>query len=97
MSTQAETITSGPKGLWTKTARFIEAMEDASGPMDSYVLALGKRVEKLERDVERLEGQLHPYNLGNEIQPLDTGSNSVLTLAHLHRINPPIFNSGKHG
>jgi len=41
---------SGPKGLWTKTARFIEAMEDASGPMDSYVLALGKRVEKLERD-----------------------------------------------
>jgi len=52
-------------------------MEDASGPMDSYVLALGKRVEKLERDVERLEGQLHPYNLGNEIQPLDTGSNSV--------------------
>jgi len=77
MSTQAETIMSGLKGLWTKTARFIEAMEDASGPMDSYVLALGKRVEKLERDVGRLEGQLHPYNLGNEIQPLDTGSNSV--------------------
>jgi len=50
MSTQAETIMSGPKGLWTKTARFIEAMEDAIGPMDSYVLALGKRVEKLERD-----------------------------------------------
>jgi hypothetical protein len=36
MSTQAETIMSGPKGLWTKTARFIEAMENASGPMDSY-------------------------------------------------------------
>src|SRR5215211_5746022 len=33
MSTQAETIMSGLKGLWTKTARFIEAMEDASGPM----------------------------------------------------------------
>jgi hypothetical protein len=30
MSTQAETIMSGPKGLWTKPARFIEAMEDAS-------------------------------------------------------------------
>jgi hypothetical protein len=44
MSTQAETIMSGLKGLWTKTARFIEAMEDASGPMDSYVFALGNRV-----------------------------------------------------
>ena len=41
MSTQAETIMSGLRGLWTKTARFIEAMEDASGPMNSYVLALG--------------------------------------------------------
>jgi hypothetical protein len=77
MNTQAEATMDALKQFWIKAARFIEAMEDASAPMDSYVLALGKRVEKLERDVERLEGQLHPYNLGNEIQPLDTGSNSV--------------------
>jgi hypothetical protein len=43
-------------------------MDDASAPMDSYVLALGKRVEKLERDVKRLEGQLHPHRRGDEAQ-----------------------------
>jgi len=65
------------KQFWIKTARFIEAMEDAGAPLDNYVLALGKRVEKLERDVERLAEQLHPHHRGNEIQPLDTGSNRV--------------------
>ena len=50
---------SGLKGLWDKILRLFEAMEDAHNPMDEYTVALGKRVEKLERDVEHLEGQLH--------------------------------------
>lgn len=53
MNTQAEATMDALKQFWIKAARFIEAMEDASAPMDSYVLALGKRVEKLEREVKR--------------------------------------------
>jgi hypothetical protein len=76
MNTQAEATMDALKQFWIKAARFIEAMEDASAPMDSYVLALGKRVEKLERDVKRLEGPLYPHHRSDEIRPLDTDSNS---------------------
>ena len=68
MSTNAEADLAGLKGLWTKSARFIEAMEDARNPVDEYTLALGKRVEKLARDLERLEGQLHSRPGGGGIQ-----------------------------
>jgi hypothetical protein len=46
------------KQLWTKISRFIVALEDARDPMEGYIRSLGSRVEKLERDVGRLETQL---------------------------------------
>ena len=52
------------KRIWTKVLRFVEAMEDAHDPRDVYILSLGKRVEKLEHEVERLEGQLHSSHGG---------------------------------
>ena len=51
------------KQLSTKISRFIIALEDARDPMDEYILTVGKRVEKLERDMSRLETELHS-NLG---------------------------------
>ncbi|MEW6450934.1 MAG: hypothetical protein AB1490_09815 [Pseudomonadota bacterium] len=50
----------GLKQLWTKIARFAEALEGMDDPKDEYILSLGKRVDQLERDVKSLEGQLHP-------------------------------------
>jgi hypothetical protein len=47
------------KQLWTKISQFVIALEDARDPMEEYVRTLGRRVEKLERDVERLEVQPH--------------------------------------
>jgi hypothetical protein len=52
------------KRVWTKVLRFVEAMEDAHDPRDVYILSLGKRVEKLEHAVQRLEGQLHSSHGG---------------------------------
>ena len=54
------------KQFWTKISRFIIALEDARDPMEEYIRALGNRVEKLERDVGRLETQLHsrPHRAG---------------------------------
>jgi phosphate uptake regulator len=47
------------KRLWTKLARFAEALEGLDDPTGDYILSLRKRVDKLERDVEHLERQLH--------------------------------------
>jgi phosphate uptake regulator len=47
------------KRLWTKFARFAEALEGLDNPTGDYILSLRKRVDKLERDVEHLERQLH--------------------------------------
>jgi hypothetical protein len=47
------------KQSWTKISRFIIGLEDALDPMEEYIRALGNRVEKPERDVGRLETQLH--------------------------------------
>ena len=41
-----------------------EGMDDPTG---NYIFSLGKRVDKLERDVEHLEGQPHS-NAGGGIQ-----------------------------
>ena len=50
---------SGLKQLWTNIARFAEVLEGTDDPTGDYILSLGKRVDKLERDVEHLERQLH--------------------------------------
>jgi hypothetical protein len=47
------------KRLWTKIARFAEALDDMDDPTGDYIFSLGERVDKLERDVEHLERQLH--------------------------------------
>jgi hypothetical protein len=46
------------KRLWTKIARFAEALDGMDDPSGDYIFFLGKRVDKLERDVEHLERQL---------------------------------------
>ena len=45
------------KHLWTKILRFFEAMEGMDDPVGDYMFAVGKRVEKLERDLDRLRRQ----------------------------------------
>ena len=54
---------SGLKQLWIKITQFAEALESMDDPKDNYVLSLGKRVDKLERHVESLEGQLHSRSI----------------------------------
>jgi len=57
------------KRLWTKIARFAEALEGMDDPTGDYMFSLGKRVDKLERDVEHLERQLPSRPGGGGIQP----------------------------
>ena len=47
------------KRLWTHIVRFAKALEGIDDPVGDYMFALGRRVEKLEREVEHLERQLH--------------------------------------
>jgi hypothetical protein len=47
------------KRLWTKIAHFVEALEGIDDPTGHYMSSLAKRIDKLERDVEHLERQLH--------------------------------------
>ena len=68
MTTHAESKMSAFKQFWTRVACFIEAMEDQRAPIADYALSLGKRVEKLEHTVERLERQLHSRE-GRGIDP----------------------------
>jgi hypothetical protein len=58
----------GLKQLWTKIARFAEVLEGMDDPKGDYILSLGKRVNKLERDVENLERQLHSHPGGSGMQ-----------------------------
>jgi len=55
----AEANMSGLKRLWAKIARLAEALEGIDDPRGDYMLSLGARLDKLERDVEHLERQLH--------------------------------------
>lgn len=48
------------KRLWSKIAPFVYAIEGVDDPTGDYMLSLGKRVDKLEREVAYLERQLHP-------------------------------------
>ena len=59
MSPNVEANMSVLKQLWTKIARFTEALEGIDDPTGHYMFSLGKRLEKLERDLEDLERQLH--------------------------------------
>jgi hypothetical protein len=56
------------KRLWTKIARFAEALEGIDDPIGDYMFSLGKRVEKLERDLEHLERHLHSRPGGGGMQ-----------------------------
>ena len=58
MSPTAEAIMSVLKRLWAQIARFAEALEGIDDPTGHYMFPLGKRVEKLERAIEHLEGRL---------------------------------------
>jgi hypothetical protein len=46
------------KRLWTKIARFVEALEGIDDPTGHDTSSLAKRIDKLERDVEHLERRL---------------------------------------
>jgi hypothetical protein len=50
---------SGLRRLWTKIARIAEVLESMDDPTGDYIFSLGKRVDRLERDLEHLEGKLH--------------------------------------
>jgi hypothetical protein len=54
--------------LWTKIARFAEALEGIDDPTGDYMFSLGKSVEKLERDLAHLERQL-PSRAGGDAVP----------------------------
>jgi len=47
------------KMLGTKIARFFEAFDGIDDPAGAYILALGKRVDKLELAVDDLKSKLH--------------------------------------
>jgi hypothetical protein len=56
------------KRLWTKIMRFAKTLEGIDDPAGDYMFFLGKRLEKLEYTVERLETQLHSRPGGIGIQ-----------------------------
>jgi multidrug efflux pump subunit AcrB len=58
MSANSEANMSGLKRLWTKLTRFAEVFEDIDDPKGDYILSLGTRLDKLERDIEHLERKL---------------------------------------
>lgn len=60
MSSNVETKMSRLNRLWTSIARYVKALEGMDDPVGDYMFSLGKRVDKLERDLSHLESQLHP-------------------------------------
>ena len=50
--------------LWTSIMGFVKAMEGMNDPIGEYMFSLGRRVDKLERDLARLEDQPHPRSTG---------------------------------
>jgi hypothetical protein len=69
MTANAEANMSGLKRLWTRIVGIFEALEGMDDPTGDYMLSLGKRVDKLERDLEHLEGQLHSGRDVSGIKP----------------------------
>jgi hypothetical protein len=56
------------KVLWTKIVNFAHALDGIDDPVGDYMQSLGKRVDKLECEVERLETQLHSSAGGGGMQ-----------------------------
>lgn len=52
------------KRLWTGIAQYIKALEVIDDPVGEYMFSLGKRVDKLERDLDRLERKPNPRDDG---------------------------------
>jgi hypothetical protein len=69
MTANAEANMSGLKRLWTRIVGIFEALEGMDDPTGDYMLSPGKRVDKLERDLEHLEGQLHSGRDVSGIKP----------------------------
>jgi hypothetical protein len=67
MSPTAEENMSALKRLWTNIARFAQSLEGIDDPFGDYIFSLGKRVDKLERDLAHLERQLHSRAGGGAI------------------------------
>ena len=63
--------------MWTRIARFAEALEGIDYLRGDYIFAVGKRVDKLEREVAHLERQLHFEPRRRRDTALDKGSNHV--------------------
>jgi hypothetical protein len=89
MSQNAEAKMSVLKRLWTKIARFAGALKGIDDPIGDYMLSLGNRLDKLERDVEHLEGQLRS-RAGGAIQAVDNSSKYV------SRSSTGAGNEGRH-
>ena len=56
------------KRLWTRIVRFVEALEGIDDPIGDYMFSVGKRIDKLERGLDRLERQQHS-RLGSSVVP----------------------------
>jgi hypothetical protein len=69
MNANAEANMSGLKRLWTRIVGIVEAQEGMDDPAGDYMVALGKRVDKLERDLEHVEAQLHSGGDVSGIKP----------------------------
>jgi hypothetical protein len=70
MSPTAEENMSALKRLWTNIARFAQSLEGIDDPFGDYIFSifsLGKRVDKLERDLAHFERQLHSRAGGGAI------------------------------
>jgi hypothetical protein len=67
MSPTAEENMSALKRLWTNIARFAQSLEGIDDPFGDYIFSLGRRVDKLERDLAHLERQLHSRAGGGAI------------------------------
>ena len=59
MASDPEAAMSEAKRLWTRIAGVVEALEGLDDPLGDYALSLGKRVEKLERELDQLKQQRH--------------------------------------
>lgn len=68
MSSIVEANMSALKRLWTKIVSVAKALDGIDDPVGDYILSLGKRIDKLEREMEQLERQQHSSAGGGGIQ-----------------------------
>jgi hypothetical protein len=67
MSPTSEANMSALERLWARLARFAEALDGVDDPTGGYMFSLGKRVDKLERDLAHLERELHSHAGGGAV------------------------------